>query len=310
MATEITCSRLEMSPTSLEEQLIEIGLKPAAARLFESRRGYSVSRLEEITRRLKGATPLKAYPNLTVYAAGSYGRSEGSKYSDIDLFFIHADDNAHPVEDPHLKSIRVMSSVMHEIEDGLEFPPPSNDGQFLNIIWLSKMLEHLGGPEDDHRNHFTARMLLLLESAPVFGKKTYDLAIEKIVELYLRDYEDHADNFRPIFLANDILRFWKTLCLNYEHRRNQSAQARKIKQRSCNFKLSFSRLWTRFATIALLSSYNNITKNQLVALCKLSPIQRLIALHKRLPEVHDRLLAAAHRVLLVSWENRSLRQKA
>lgn len=279
-----------MPNPSLDEQLIKIGLKANAAKLFERRRQYSRARLEELQRRLKTLPPLKDYPQLTVYAAGSYARGEASQHSDIDLFFIH--DDSVKVDDPHLKSIRVMSGILQEIEEGLEFPPPSNDGQFLNIIWLSKILTHLGGPEDDHQNHFTARLLLLLESAPVFGTKTYNAAIDKIIEAYLRDYQDHAENFRPTFLVNDILRFWKTLCLNYEHRRNQEDQARKIKQKIRNFKLSYSRLMTCFATIALLSSYNTMTKAQLVPLCKMDPIQRLLALQKRIPKITQKLITA------------------
>lgn len=283
-----------MPTAALKEQLLRLGLQPADAEIFETRRNFSETGLIDLQGRLSKAAALNEYPRLTVYVAGSYARGEASRHSDLDLFFIHDDSDAGApkVEDPHLKSIRVMASIMRQVEDELKLPPPSNDGQFLNIIRLSEMLKHLGGPEDDHRNHFTARMLLMLESAPVFGESTYDAAIEKVVDSYLRDYEDHAENFRPIFLVNDVLRFWKTLCLNYEHRRNQSDNSKKIKQKIRNFKLSFSRLLTCFATVALLASYNTTSKEELVPLCKLSPVQKLLALFARTPEVGPSLLTA------------------
>jgi hypothetical protein len=174
----------------------------------------------------------------------------------------------------------------------MEFPAPSNDGQFLNIIPLKNILDHLGGPEDDYKNHFTARMLLLLESYPVFGDQAYTHAIEAIVNAYFRDYEDHVENFRPTFLVNDILRFWKTLCLNYEHRRNQAPEARKIKQKIRNFKLGYSRLLTCFATVALLSSYNRITPDDIVGFCKMTPLDRLLLLGDRRPNTRESLKTA------------------
>lgn len=278
--------------TPIENGLHQIGLPDKMIRTFLWRRQHSHSRLEELTRRLRQSDAVRAYQNLVIYAAGSYARGEASPHSDIDLFFIHDDSGGERVEEPRLKGIRVMSSVIREIEEGMEFPPPSNDGQFLNIIELSNILEHLGSPEDDYKNHFTARMLLLLESAAVYGEESRANCIDKIIESYLRDYEDHAETFRPTFLVNDILRFWKTLCLNYEHRRNQTSEARKIKQKIRNFKLGYSRLLTCFATIALLSSYNNISRDELIPICNISPLERLLSLWERKPEIRESLYAA------------------
>lgn len=251
--------------------------------LFAARRAYSDSRLEQLVGRLANQAPLRAYPGLAIYVAGSYARGEASEHSDVDLFFIH-NDCVGRVEDPHLKGIRVLSAVIREIEEGMDFPPPSNDGQFFNILTLSEVHRHLGGAEDDYKNHFTARMLLLLESLPVFGVSEYEHAIASMIESYLRDYEDHAVDFRTTFFANDIIRFWKTLCLNYEHRRNQLEDAKKIKQKIKNFKLKFSRLMTCFATVALLSSCNTNSKEELIAMCKMRPIDRLMKVRFHHPD--------------------------
>ena len=281
------------SHKSYGESLVKLGLSEADAKVFQNRKTLSKAGLNDLRSRLKNAPTLKSYPGLTIYAAGSFARGEASKHSDLDLFFIHDDTKPDTqVDDPHLKSIRVMSGVMRLMEDEMKLPPPSNDGQFLNIIRLSEMLKHLGGPEDDHLNHFTARMLLMLESASVFGAATYDAAIEGVIKSYLRDYEDHARDFRPIFLVNDVLRFWKTLCLNYEHKRNQQDGAKKLKQKIRNFKLGYSRLLTCFATVALLSSYNSTSQAELVSLCKLSPIEKLLKLTTRNPDLRPQVLSA------------------
>ena len=91
---------------------------------------------------------------------------------------------------------------------------------------------------------------------------------------------------------NDILRFWKTLCLNYEHRRNQSVEAKKIKQKIRNFKLGHSRLLTCFATVALLSSYNKIDRNELIRICRVSPVEKFLDLVDRRPEIKELLVSA------------------
>lgn len=242
--------------------------------------------MDELRRRLRANRYLNAYPNLCIYASGSYARGEASEYSDLDLFFVHNNVQGNPiVQEPNLKGIRVVSAVIREIEEGLEFPAPSNDGQFLNIARLTDILEHLGGSEDDYRNHFTARMLLLLESSPIYGPEDHEAIIASVLESYLRDYEDHAADFRPTFLVNDILRFWRTLCLNYEHRRNQVDNAQKVKQKIKNFKLGFSRLSTCFATVSLLASYNHVDLEELRNVARLSPLDRLLSLADRQPDV-------------------------
>ena len=78
------------------------------------------------------------------------------------------------------------------------------------------MTGKLGGRDDDYENLFTARMLLLLESRPLVGSQMYERAIDAVLSEYWKDYEDNRSAFRPIYLTNDIIRYWKVLCLNYD----------------------------------------------------------------------------------------------
>jgi len=63
-------------------------------------------------------------------------------------------------------------------------------------------------------------MLLIIKYRPILSAEFYDRVLEKVITRYFVDFEDHQDEFMPIFLINDIQRFWKTLCLNYEYARN------------------------------------------------------------------------------------------
>jgi hypothetical protein len=274
---------------SFYERLEAIGLTAPICRTFDTRRSQSVMRLEELARRLRQTDSIEEYQGLGIYAAGSHARGDASQFSDIDLWFMHNDTIQ--VESPNIKTIRVMSAIIEQMKQ-MEFPAPSNDGEFLKILPLSDILNHLGGPQDDYKNHFTARMLLLLESRPIYGTPVFNVVIEAVVDSYLCDYEDHAAEFRPTFLVNDILRYWKTLCLNYEHRRNKPKDADRIKQKIKNFKLGYSRLLTCFATIALLSGYNNINKDELIAICKLNPIDRLLLLVDKHPSTKTLVMGA------------------
>src|SRR5438034_11684593 len=102
-------------------------------------------------------------------------------------------------------------------------------------------------------------MLLLLESRPLCNKTSYDQVIKSIVDEYFRDYPDHKQSFRPTFLINDILRFWKTMCLNYENKRNviKVDGEKKNKARLANMKLKFSRRLICFSTVIPIVGMTN-----------------------------------------------------
>lgn len=275
----------------LEDQLIALGLSQSFARTFGARKDHSCTKMAELSRELSRSEAIRSYCGLSIFATGSYARGEASAHSDVDLFFIkNMTDEV--IQNPKLLEIKIMADIISSVEEKLNFPAPSNDGEFLKVLTLREILHDLGGPNDDYKNHFTARMLLLLESSPVVDVPAYDAIIDEVIASYLRDYEDHSEDFRPTFIVNDIIRFWKTLCLNYEHKRNQVENARKIKQKIRNFKLGYSRLMTCFATVALLSSYKQITKDDLVSICKLAPVERLLLLSKREPRTIVHLRAA------------------
>lgn len=246
--------------------------------LLDSRRDFSESKMHELASQLNNLTKLHELPGLCVYATGSFARGEASEHSDIDLFFLHrGTEDESPVT--RLDELALFAEII-QIGEGLGFPTFSNDGEFLHVLYVGDMLRLLGGREDDFHNYFTARMLLLLESKPLANQDLFGQIMEEVVEAYFRDYPDHSKDFKPLFLINDILRFWKTLCLNYEHRRNrpEDDRAAKIKQQVKNFKLKFSRLMTCFGTIvAICAKEYPIERKEILSLTKMPPLQRFIS---------------------------------
>jgi len=249
--------------------------------LLNARESYSHRRLEELSLALNRMNSLQGVDNLCIYATGSFGRLEASEYSDLDLFFVQTSDEASTVIGRIDKTL-VDADVIRLARD-LGFPEFSRDGKFLEVHQLEAILDHLGGQEDDFRNFFTARLLLLLESRSIYADPVYERALKRLVEAYYRDYQDHEKDFRPVFLANDIVRFWKTLCLNYEHRRNRPTddQVTRAKSHLKNLKLKFSRMLTCYSALVWIAAKETGPGPEAVfEMVSLTPVKRLLVVAK------------------------------
>ncbi len=244
---------------------------------LEQRRRLSISNLSVLSRRVAKIPELKRFSRFSIYVTGSYGRLEASPRSDLDLFFILDDSRPTKIRKVDKLTKTLIDASLIRIIEKMGLPEFSNEGQYLEIHPLAEMVKTLGGPEDDYLNHFTARMLLLLESRPVYNPKAYLGILETIIQAYYRDYHDHERTFRPIFLVNDILRFWKTMCLNYENKRNISSTdaLAKRKDHVRNLKLKFSRLMTCFSTVIPLCTSKYTSPSSILKLMGMAPIQRL-----------------------------------
>lgn len=257
--------------------------------ILTDRATYSRVRLEELRNRLAGILATSGLADLSVFCAGSYARLEASEHSDIDLFFVYGTEE---VVRKHKRTDELMmfASII-EIAKAMNFPAFSNDGEYLKTFHCSDVLIHLGSRDDDGLNLFTLRMLMLLESHCLLGDETFANVQGEVVRAYYRDYPDHQDTFQPRFLINDIGRFWKTLLLNYEHKRNQPTEDEivKNKQKVKNFKLKYSRMTTCFATIAALATMKNPSEDDVLALVNQTPMDRLIQAAEKLPSIESRV---------------------
>lgn len=262
-----------------------------------SRRSYSLDRIEDLSMKLGKEPELVSHKDLCVYVTGSFGRLEAAPRSDVDVFFLHSGRAAENGLSRVSKAL-VDAAVITTCRQ-LHFPEFTKGCLYLDIHHIGDILEHLGSPVDDAKNYFTARMLLLTESKPLVNVERYEAALQTIVESYLRDFHDHEKKFMPVFLVNDVIRYWKTICLNYESRRNRTVdppdEAKKNKIHVKNFKLKFSRIMTCFSYIAaLLHLGTSVTHGKIVEISKLTPIERIELIGReseRCQEVVARLLS-------------------
>lgn len=236
-----------------QHQKIQHRRKQSEARLAKAREAFGKDKI------------LSNNSTLSVFAAGSLGRLDSGKKSDLDVFVT---SNGEP-RIGRLEEIEILSSILH-INESLGYEPPSNDGEFLKVFHVRENELNVGSPADDTENWFTTRMLLLLESNFLSNRGAYENHKKTIIDFYFRDAADQQP-FKPLFLLNDILRFWRTLCLNYEQAR--TTPTRSWKKR--NFNLKYSRLLTIFGTVLPLILMKEATAEKFTDLTNHSPMERL-----------------------------------
>ena len=193
---------------------------------------------------------------------------ESGAKSDLDLFVIAAADGGSDLR-KRLFQITLFSELM-AINERLGFPPFSNDGEYLKVYFMEDLTSRTGSPRDDSENLFTTRMLLMLESQAIAHEHIYGEHLRTILKLYYRD-RTATSQFRPIFLLNDLLRYWRTLCLNYEERRHDADWPFRKK----NVNLKFSRMLTVFGTVLPLIAEPADSASKLASLCTKTPLERL-----------------------------------
>lgn len=242
---------------------------------LKAQKEFSEAKIKALKSSILEIKELKKYKNLCVYVTGSFGRLEATEYSDLDIFFINSQPKSKPVS--KLSKTLIDADFIRLIEK-MGFPPFSNDGQFLEIHSLEDIINDLGSPNDDFNNYFTARLLLLLESSPLYNEAFYDKSISRMIDTYYRDFHRHVKDFLPIFLVNDVIRYWKTLCLNYEHRRKTESnlESKKLKTYVKNLKLVFSRKLTCYSfVLQIIANYKELNNEKLLKIVKMTPVERL-----------------------------------
>lgn len=251
--------------------------------IYESRRDFSRTKLEALRRGVKEIEARNDIAELTVFVAGSFAREEASEFSDIDLFFVIKDDQR--VGSGSRTAEFLLFSDLIRLVEQLGFPPFSGDGKYLHVHSASAVLDHLGSPEDDARNFFTLRLLMILESEPLIGEQIYRDILGSFIGAYFRDYPKHIRDFEPTFLFNDVSRYWRTLLANYENKRNRPRDRERVEQKIRNYKVKYSRLTTCFSFIGALAAGHPVTEDRVLEVAAMTPLQRMLSIAEERPEL-------------------------
>lgn len=266
---------------------------------LSDRRSQTAERIKDLRNRLTAAEAI-ASGKACVYMTGSFGRCEASTFSDLDLFILGKGEGAPDRDGKQRSQLRSLDEIclkaeLIKVTRDLGIPEFSGDGRWLVHYSVDDLIKTLGTPEDDVENTFTARLLLLLESQALLGEDVYRDVLDDVLSAYWRDYEDHKDNFMPAFFTNDILRLWRTFCVNYEARTERMPEREKAKGKLKNYKLQHSRLLTCYSAILCLigvyAQCNSVHPSDAKQMIERTPTRRLEWLREQ-PYLSD-----THRVL-------------
>jgi hypothetical protein len=162
-------------------------------------RARTAAGLAERRERL-AAVPLD--PDACVVLMGSWGRHEVTSASDDDAIVLFGGA-------PRERA----APTAEEVAAALGGPPPGAEGLFGQTVWLAHLTERIGLDHDTNAN-LTRRMLFLLESVAVAGETAHARAREALLGTYLAEHE--RDYRPPRFLLNDLVRYWRTIAVDFE----------------------------------------------------------------------------------------------
>ena len=195
---------------------------------------------------------------------GSYARREATEGSDVDLFFLATGNEIS-------STCERQAEFRGILEADLNLKLPARCGVFARPLPVEKICE-IGGPTDDNAR-LTRRMLLLLEGEWVFNKACFHEVRQDLLNEY-HHYGPEEDRI-CMFLLNDVIRYWRTICIDLEHKVRAQDKARDIRL----IKLRFSRMLLYASGVFAIGMGYGLTSEKkmerLQTLLAESPIDRI-----------------------------------
>ena len=143
---------------------------------------------------------------LSICLFGSWAREELTPGSDDDWAVLSAE----PFSNYDSKVVSAMEIAQRHL--GADNRARGSQGIFGVPFDLVSLVENVGLDADTNTN-LTRRMLLLLESCEVAGA-VHHTACTTVLDRYM-NYS--VKDFRPPrFLLNDLTRYWRTICVDFE----------------------------------------------------------------------------------------------
>lgn len=201
-----------------------------------------------------------------VAVCGSYARKEAAGPSDVDYFIVSEKEDG--------RQEHLLENI-NKIVARLGLKPPSPGGAFAGNHTRQSIVQNIGGTNDSNED-ITRRMLLLLEGDWLFGEEGFRNLRRQILETYVG--KEIRDHHIALFLLNDIIRYWRTICVDYEYKTTTEEKPWAIR----NVKLVFSRKLFYASGLFSVASTADMSRKS-----KIERLEELFDLHplKRVVEI-------------------------
>jgi predicted nucleotidyltransferase len=187
---------------------------------FRQYRDAAIQRQKELHDLLSAKIERYTTEDTSLVVFGSLARGEQTSKSDLDWTYL-IDGQANS---DHLKISQRIQEVLKEAN----YAEPGPTGTFGNMAFSHDVIHQIGGQNDTNKN-MTQRVLLLLESRPIGDRReAYDRVLNAVINRYLEEdthlLEQNSDRYRvPRFLLNDIVRFWRTMAVDFASKQRDRA---------------------------------------------------------------------------------------
>ena len=175
---------------------------------------------KDLDKLLSTEIPKYTSEDTSLVVFGSLSRGEWTRGSDLDWTFL-IDGGANS---DHL----LIAQDIQKVIEKAGFQKPGPTGTFGNMAFSHDIIHQIGGQDDTNKNT-TQRILLLLESCAIGERNdAYERVIRGVINRYLEE-DNHlltgdAKRYRvPRFLLNDIVRFWRTMAVDFASKQRDRA---------------------------------------------------------------------------------------
>lgn len=170
---------------------------------------------EQITAKRAALATSEVASDMSIVVFGSWAREELTPGSDDDWAVLVNREFA--AYEPDV--VRTMAIAQEHL--GGDGKRPGSQDVFGVPFDAKSLVKHIGLDADTNRN-FTRRMLLLLESCELAGA-VHSACWQLILDRYLAF--GIKNNRPPRFLLNDIVRYWRTICVDFEGKQSEGGRA-------------------------------------------------------------------------------------
>jgi len=138
--------------------------------------------------------------DVAVVLMGSWGRAEVTSGSDDDFMIL--------VRGAKRQGVRPSIGDVKTVLDRA----PGDQGIFGKPVSSDRLIQRIG-LEKDKNSNLSRRMLLLLESVHGTREDIHKAVRDELVDRYL---DESVKDYRPPrFLLNDVIRYWRTMCVDF-----------------------------------------------------------------------------------------------